>query len=513
MSKKRLLARGVIFSYGAIATQIVYSFASIPLALSYLNPAEFGMWSLITTISSYMLLADLGMTNGIMRHLLECKAGGDGRKYGQIFSASLITMGAISLIVLVLGTLAAFFSGTWFEIPEDLQRTYFLVMLLKTGLAAAGLATNMASVPLYVHHRQDLSQISQIVLFAIYFVTLYLGFRAGWGIYAMVANQAAGFIWSRGFDWWNCRRLGFYPKKGAWGLPERAEVLSVWRYSRDVFMIQMGGTLLNTMPQLLITRLLGLEAGAAWAVYTRPFAILKQILNRPFDVALPMIYEAYSRKAMGVVTSRWTEISQFTLAIAGAAFAVAAVNNISFVTLWTGGKIEMPASAQYFIAFYFYITVAGNVAFGSIGMDKKIGNARYTGFIQAVASVLLAIPATLLFSLNGLLLAISIPYLPGMLLHGIRCFSKLTEYPALTLAMEGMARPFVVMPFVAVIAWLCASATASLPGYVGLLLSVTCGFGGTLAFALTLGLSPNVKAVAISTLRNLIRSKIPLFSR
>lgn len=182
MNKRKLLTRGVLFGYGAIGAQMVYSFASIPLALSYLTTPEFGMWSLIGTITGYIMIAEMGIVNSVMRHLLECKGTDEPEKYGRIFTASALALTGISLIVLALGVLAAFFCGRFFPIPPDLSETFFWVMLLRGAFTALTLATRITGVPLYVHHRQDLSQINQIGLFVVYFVVLYLAFRARWNL-------------------------------------------------------------------------------------------------------------------------------------------------------------------------------------------------------------------------------------------------------------------------------------------------------------------------------------------
>jgi len=91
------MARGVAIGYGAIGTQIFYSFASIPLALSNLLTTEFGLWGITFTIVGYLMLVELGMTNAITRHLMECKEGHDPHKYGRLFIGSTIAMGIIAL--------------------------------------------------------------------------------------------------------------------------------------------------------------------------------------------------------------------------------------------------------------------------------------------------------------------------------------------------------------------------------------------------------------------------------
>lgn len=509
MNKRKLFTRGILFGYGAIAAQMIYSFASIPLALAYLSKSEFGMWSLINTIAAYMMIAEMGMMNSVMRHLLECTGTGDREKYGRIFTASALTLAAISLIVLFAGVIAALYCGRFFPIPEHLQDTFFNVMLCKAVLAAAGLAFGIVGVPLYVHHRQDLGQITQIGLFVIYFAVLYFGFRAGWGIYSLVANQFAGLLWTVGINSLISMRLGFFPKRGTWKLSTREEFLSVWHHAKSVFVIQMGDLLLNSTPQLLIARYLGLELSAAWTVYTRPFAILKQIVNRPFDVALPMIYEAYDKKNMKLVTDRWVEISQVILASSGVVFTVAAANNTAFVDIWTNGRIHWVDSVQWFIALYFYLVLAAGLAYGSVGMNKKIGASRYIPLIQGVTATALAIPATIYFSISGLLLVISLAYIPGMMAAGVRYLGQLTGHPPGALGWKGILRPSLVIPLVAMAAWIPTNLIGWIPGYGGLLLSSLLGTVLAASAMFSIGLSRDVRTTIISAARAYLHRMMP----
>lgn len=512
MTKKKLLARGVIFSYGAIGAQIIYSYASVPLALSYLTTAEFGMWSLIGTITGYMMLAEMGVVNSAMRHLLECTGTRDSEKYGRIFTASAIALSAISLLVLALGVLAAFVCGSFFPIPPELQETFFWVMLLKAGVTALSLATRMVGVPLYVHHRQDLAQINQIGLFVVYFVVLYLGLRAGLGIYALVANQIAGLVWSLGLNFISCLKLGYYPKRETLKLSTKEEFLSVWSLSKSVFVIQIGQLLLTSTPQILIARYLGLDISAAWAVYTRPFAILEQVVNKPFDVALPTIYEAYDRKDMKSVTSRWADISQVTLSVAVVAFTVAAANNTYFVDIWTHGRIHWSNSVQWCIAIYYYVNLVARLSYSSIGMDKKIGIERYTPLIQSVVTILIAIPAAQLFGVNGLLIAVSLPHIPGMIKIGVAYLAKLTGLSAQRIGWEGVCRPSLTLPLVGFLAWICSLVAPCFPGLVGLLASSTLGTASSFIIVLFFGISKITRARVLALICRNTQRVLPRFA-
>lgn len=492
MNKKKLAARGVFFGYAAIGTQMLYSFASIPLALSHLTKAEFGMWSLITTLASYLSMAELGITNAFMRHLFECKDGKDPQRYGRLLTACMLSQLAVALFILLSGIVLAFVAAPLLKIPGELSGTFIKVMLGQVVISAAAMASRIAGGPLYVHHRQDLSQISQIGLFVVWYFALYLAFRSGLGIYSMLVNQAVGFLWVLPYSFYHCRKNGYYPAKGTWGLPGREEWFSVLRYSRDQFIIHIGGLVLMGLPQILISRLLGLEMAATWAVCSRPFAILRQIVTKPFDVTLPMLYDQFDKGEMKRLTKRWVDISQLVIALSGCVFVVAAANNSQFIELWTHGKIHWEQSNNWMLAFYFMVYSAAGVSFGIIGLSKNFGRTKFVPLFQAVGTLALAVPLAKVWGLPGLILGTTIPFVLGMIIFGVRYLATITGQPLAPLAMGGLVRPTLVLPLTITAAWGCTHLAQLLPGYFGFALSSCTGFILALAVTVVFGVSREV---------------------
>jgi len=499
-SRKRLLTRGVGFGYAAITAQIIYSFASIPLALSHLSMAEFGMWGLVSTIVGYLMLAEMGLKNSFTRHLLECKDESEKEKYGRLFFGSCFALFLVGLLVCFLGILASQISWRWFPIPNELTTRFTHIMVGQSILMALSLMTQSMSLPLYVHHRQDIAQVGQIGLFAVLYVFLYYAFKAGWGIYAMLVSQTAGLAWSISYNYIACRALRFFPEIQHLKFPNGGEWNSIWKYSKGVFTVQIGGLLLASVPNILVARMLGLEAVATWTVATRIFSILRQVVNRPFDVALPMIYESFINGNMTCVTNRWKDITQLVMALSGIVFFVAAANNSTFVNLWTGGRITWQPSDNWLLAIYFYIFTAGGLCFGTIGIKKTIGKSRYVGFMQTLATIALAVPMTYAMGMTGLILSITIPYLPFMMYFGIRYLSTITAQGMNSLIRDALLRPTAATIPAALLAWACANMSFLLPGYFGLILSATSGFLCALAFVLALGVSPHVRIQMLSYL-------------
>ena len=69
MSRIKKFTRSLLSSYLFQGTNVLYTLASISLALHYLSKEEFGLWTLVTTIANFnMIFMDLGMSGSLLAH-------------------------------------------------------------------------------------------------------------------------------------------------------------------------------------------------------------------------------------------------------------------------------------------------------------------------------------------------------------------------------------------------------------------------------------------------------------
>lgn len=505
INRKNLLARGVLLGYGALAAQIFYSIASIPLALSYLSKAEFGMWGLITTLVSYLGMLEVGMTNGFQRHLFDCKDDKSDGRYGRLYAASLVALAIAAFLVFVLGLIGIWLAISVYRIPDNLKHMFIWVMASQVIISSASMATRMLGSPLYIHQRHDLMQISQIVLFVIYYIVLNLGFKAGWGLYAMTAPTAFGFLWCVVFNTVACKRLKFYPPPGTWGWPKPDEFKSVFRYSRDIFVVQLGTQLKSGLPMLMLPRLLGLDAAATWTVCTRTFSILSQIVTKPYDYGLPMLCEIYTRGERSRVAQRWSEITQLVVAISVVVFAVGAANNSHFVHIWVGKNMAWQTATDWWFALGCIVAVISAAAFGIVGFHKHMGFIRFVPLLESLFICMNAWWMVGRWGLIGLVIATILASLCASIAFGIYHLATITGTSVSKLIHESLWRPLRILPLTALIAWSCSYLNHILPGFAGLLLSGTVGSLLAASVVLFFGISRGIKSEIFQFVRRLIR--------
>lgn len=67
----------------------------MPFLLRSLGQAEYGIYSLTTTISSYLLLLDLGIGNALVRYMAKYRVNKEGENQSKFYGLSIIFYTAI----------------------------------------------------------------------------------------------------------------------------------------------------------------------------------------------------------------------------------------------------------------------------------------------------------------------------------------------------------------------------------------------------------------------------------
>lgn len=391
MQRRKLFLRGLAAQYAALAANIAYSLASIPLALHYLGKEGFGLWSVVIQITTMLQLLDLGMSSGASRILIDEK---DHRASGR-YADTMVTMGiirvAIGFVVAAAAWLAGPFAVTLLSIPEHFSGTFPVLLGLQGTVAGATLATFFFSTPLYAHNRQDLLGWSQAGLFIVFYISLLAGFLFGWGLYAMVFSSFCGLLWGSAFAFLASARLGLLPSKGEWRGFNMSSFMRVLHISKDIFLMGVGWQLLSGSPVLIVSRLLGLDAAATWSVCTKPFYILMQFLGRPIDVSFPSLAEMFTRGESGRLKLRIGQLLQLTAGITAIGCCVVAFSAPDFVALWTAGKIHWPLANFLAVALMVGIWSVMRVINGFVGISKAFGAMPYIYFVEAIVFMSLSL--------------------------------------------------------------------------------------------------------------------------
>jgi O-antigen/teichoic acid export membrane protein len=391
MSRFRRTIHGVASSYVLLAATAVYSLASVPIALHYLDKERFGLWALMSALVGYLSLIDAGMTGSAGRLIIDHKDDRDSGRYGGFIKTVVAVTLIQGLIIFLTGLVFAGLFGRWLAIPEDLQPEFIRLMILQCSVVALGFATRIFSLMLGGHQRMDLVNYAGTLSLAVNFVALWIYFHFGFGVLSLAWAAFYSTVVNVVCQWIACGVLGFFPRRGSWGRVSWIHFREIFDFGKDLFLVNVGWQLIMASQTIIITRMLGLPAAAVWSVGLRAFNLVMQVIWRLSDMSGPAFAEMMVRGEIVRLRERYRAMAMLTASLSGFAAVSFALCNSLFVPLWTHGKIQWPVLNDLLLGAWMMVLAMQRCHSALVLLTKKIGFLRYVYFMEGAVFVTLAL--------------------------------------------------------------------------------------------------------------------------
>src|SRR5208283_3343273 len=185
MSRFRRAIHGVASSYVLLAATALYSLASIPVALYYLDKDRFGLWALMGSLVGYLSLIDAGMSGAAARLVIDHKDDRDGGHYGSLIKTGWLVFLVQGAIILAAGLVFANSFARLLAIPTELQSEFIRLVYLQCGAVALSFATRIFGLILSAHQRMDLVNYTGTLSLVVNFAAQWLFFHFGFGVLSL----------------------------------------------------------------------------------------------------------------------------------------------------------------------------------------------------------------------------------------------------------------------------------------------------------------------------------------
>lgn len=325
--------------YFAIAVNIAYTVASVPLALHYLGKEQFGLWALAQQIMGYLMLLDLGVSSAVSRFIADRKDEVNGGEYGSILLSGGIVFVTQGFLIGIAGCIFSFFAPILFSVPQHLSSDFTNVLIIITVLAGISVALRTLGAPLWAFQRMDVSYGLGSLTLLTSLAALWGGFHLGWGIYSFaVAGIPAAFL-CPAITLWVCWKSGFYPTARNWGRPHWPLFRKIFSFGHDVVWVSLGSQLVNASQIMILSRFAGLNVAATFAIGTKAYSMFQQFTGKIIDASLPILTEMFVQGDMDKLNHRFINVVSITAFLATIGAAMLLAGNTAIVGFWTSGSI------------------------------------------------------------------------------------------------------------------------------------------------------------------------------
>ena len=274
---------GLATGYALTGANIIYTLVSVPLALHFLNREQFGLWVLVAQLASYLNMLDLGMQSSASRIFVNHKDHKQGGSYGSLVRTSFYVFGAQALGVLGLGFGFLPVLDRWMGFAPATSDSFQALMGWQILILAFGFSGRTFGCILHAHQKYTWANWGGAGGLILGLGALAAALSVGWGVFSLTAAGAVTAIFNTLLQLYGCVRLRLLPARGAWGTWQWPMAKNLFSFAKDTFLIALGWQLISASPAILISKLVGLEAAATWAVGTKLFMLFQQIVWKLYD--------------------------------------------------------------------------------------------------------------------------------------------------------------------------------------------------------------------------------------
>ncbi|MDZ4178665.1 MAG: oligosaccharide flippase family protein [Coriobacteriia bacterium] len=405
---------GVVSSYILLAVEVVSSLLFTPFLIRSLGQAEFGLYSLVASITAYFLLLDAGVGNALVRYVAMYRVQNDLEQQRKLLGLSLLFYGAMAGVTVLLGlqllqNLSSVF-GKGLTVEElQLARTLLSITVFNAG---ATLVIGAFTRTIVAYERFVLSKSLAIVKLLLRVVILIALLSMGYGAVAVVTvNLALTLALGAVSAYYVLFVLELRPRFSGMQFSFLREILG---YSVFI-VIQMIATQINSMAdQILLGIMTSSAIIAVYAVGAQISVYFQSIAASINGVLMPGVVRMVEiGTSPDKLLSEMVKIGRIVFMILGLIVTGFAVVGESFVKLWVGDEY----SEAYWVglilmaALLLYLTQSiGTQVLWAMGRHK----------VQAILKICVAVAnigLTVLFiqwqPLVGAALATATAYLVG----------------------------------------------------------------------------------------------------
>lgn len=330
--------------------QNALAFFLTPFMLGVLGNSEYGVYRLVLSMASYFALADLGLSNAIVRYVSEYRARGDKRSESRFIALIMSVDVLAGLLVIIAG------AGFYRFIPGLFQNSFagqeiqllqrLFILLVVSGVLS--LFLNLTTGVMKSYGEFGLLKTIDIARSVVRALSVVVLLLSGYHVFAVVLVDTVLTLLTLVITASYClRKLRVGPSFKSLTFPYAREIL---QYSLVVFVDALAFYLLNSADAMIIGIKISSAAVAVYSIGVQISSMFHALSIVISDVLMPeVVVKVATNQTNDQLTDYMIRIGRIKLLVLALPTIGFALLGRSFVTLWVG--------PQYIEAFYVALIV------------------------------------------------------------------------------------------------------------------------------------------------------------
>jgi len=348
------LKAGALLNYAVIFLNIGVGLLYTPFMLRMMGQSEYGLYSLVASVISYLTILDLGLGNAIVRYTSQYRTEGKQKEQYELFGMFLVLYSVIGAIALMVGVGLYHQVDPWFGHTmslDELEKIRIMLLFLIFNVVVTFPMSIFGSI-LLAYERFVFPKMVQIVRIVLNTVVMIVLLEMGYRAIAMVVVQTIFNLLSLWLNLYYCRRklnIRIHFRRFQWGLLKEISIYSFW-----IFLSVIMDRIYWNTGQFVLAMYVNTAAVAVFAV-----AIQLSILYMSFSTSISGVFLP---KVTSMVTSRidCKELSDLFIRTGRIQYMVMAlilsgfiVFGNDFICLWAGPEYK----EAYLIGLLFFVSL------------------------------------------------------------------------------------------------------------------------------------------------------------
>lgn len=345
MSSAKIVARNLIANWIGHGSTLVVMFFLSPFIIHTLGMTQYGIWQLLTVLTGYMGILDLGIRASTGRHIILFLGKEEFEKVDETIRTGLGLYSAVGGIILV----ASFFLSMAFpwifpSVPDEYHVTVTVLLpILAVNIWISAFRTVLSSV-LAAHERFDLARSSDLIVLTVQTICTVMALKLGYQLMGLTAAVIGCNILGLLVNFYFAHRV--HAGLRLWPLIMKKErVKELVNYGVGAFIIAISGKIIGQTDLVVVGSLVNIDAVAVYSVGAMLLYYSNTFLTQIGRTLFPALQKVVARGETG--NARWLLFRQVRLAmILGIAIFIGFIAFAEpFIRLWMFHPEKFPKEA------------------------------------------------------------------------------------------------------------------------------------------------------------------------
>lgn len=305
-------ARNAGASYLAFVSTSLCGLISVPIAVTYLDKPQMGLWTIVFVIVGYLMWLDMGVGAATGRKIADAMAKRDEVEINRWWTLSISVLSLLGIVMLIVSLGISPFLSALLRIPPELKADALWIFLGAAVISSLSMPFRAYPGLLLAQERFHWVPLVQSIIPWIQISVFWFMLHAGYGVrsypVAFGISQVSGWaVWA-----WQIHRRGI-PIKVDFSGWTKSRFHELFSFSGSLAVSGIMGSVLQSIPSMLLARLGGLALVPVYNLTNRGPSMISSLTQRTTHAFYPNIQKLYVAGERSRFRAKYREVNQLSV--------------------------------------------------------------------------------------------------------------------------------------------------------------------------------------------------------